>query len=51
MRRTFNRSTASLTHVLVQQHPDHEGQRVAAQQLVGGVVLGDAEGRHTQMVP
>jgi hypothetical protein len=37
---------ASLTHVLVQQHPDHERERVAAEQFVGGRVLGDAEGRH-----
>jgi hypothetical protein len=32
--------------VLVEQHADQQGQRVAAEQLVGGVVLGDAEGRH-----
>ena len=51
MRRTFNRSTASLTHVLGQQHPDQQRQRVAAEQLVGGSVLGDAEGRPTEMVP
>jgi hypothetical protein len=36
-----------LTHVLVQQ----QGQRVAAQQLVGGGIMGDTEGRHTEMVP
>jgi hypothetical protein len=35
-----------LTHVLVEQHPDQEGERVPAQQFVGGVVLPDAELRH-----
>jgi hypothetical protein len=42
---------ASLTHVLVEQHPEEQRERVAAEQLVGGVVLGDAECRHTEMVP
>src|SRR4051794_17443019 len=37
--------------LLVQQHADQEGQRVAGEQLVGGVVLGDVKGRHTEMVP
>jgi hypothetical protein len=37
--------------VLVQQHPDQQGERVPAEQLVGSVVLGDAERRHTEMVP
>jgi hypothetical protein len=37
--------------VLVQQHAKKQRERVAAQQLVGVRVLGDAEGRHTQMVP
>jgi hypothetical protein len=40
-----------LTHVLVEQHPEEQRERDAAQELVGGVVLGDAEGRHTEMVP
>jgi hypothetical protein len=39
-----------LTHVLVQQHPDQEGERVAAQQFVGSV-LPDAELRHPGSVP
>jgi hypothetical protein len=43
--------TASLTHVLVQQHPDQQGERVAAEQLVGGGVLGDAKQRHLGSVP
>jgi hypothetical protein len=30
------RSTASSTHVLVEQHPEQQGQRVAAEQLVSG---------------
>ena len=37
--------------MLVEQHADEQRERVAAQQFVGGVVLGDAEGRHTHMVP
>jgi hypothetical protein len=40
-----------LTHVLVQQHPDQEGERVATEQLIGGKVLGDAELRHPGSVP
>jgi len=40
-----------LSNTLVEQHPDQEGERVAAQQFVGGVVLGDPEVRHTGMVP
>jgi hypothetical protein len=31
-----------LTHVLVVQHPDQQRERVAAEQLVGCGVLGDA---------
>jgi hypothetical protein len=49
--RAADGSTASLTHVLVEQHPEHEGERVAAEQLVCGVVLGDANGRHLRSVP
>jgi hypothetical protein len=41
-----SRLAASLTHVLVEQHPDHEGERVAAEELIGGGVLGDGECRH-----
>ena len=37
--------------LLVEQHAQEQGERVAAEQLVGGGVLGDAEGRHTEMVP
>ena len=37
--------------LLVEQHPDQQRERVAAQQFVSGGVLGDAEGRHTEMVP
>jgi hypothetical protein len=37
--------------VLVQQHPDHEGEPVAAEQLVGRVVPGDVEAGHMEMVP
>jgi hypothetical protein len=33
--------------VLVQQHAEHEGERVSTEQLVGRGVLGDAESRHT----
>jgi D-tyrosyl-tRNA(Tyr) deacylase len=40
------RSTASFAPVLVQQHADQQGQRVTAEQLVGGVVLTEVEGRH-----
>jgi hypothetical protein len=32
--------------LLVQQHPEHEGERVAAEQFVGRRVLGDGQGRH-----
>jgi hypothetical protein len=32
--------------VLVEQHPDQQRERIAAEQLVGGVVLGDTELRH-----
>ena len=32
--------TASLTHVLVQQHAQKQGQRVAAQEFICGGVLG-----------
>jgi hypothetical protein len=32
--------------VLVQQHPDNEGERIAAEQFVGGGVLGDPDRRH-----
>jgi hypothetical protein len=35
-----------LTKVLVKQHPDQQGQRVPAQQRVGGVVPAEVEGRH-----
>ena len=44
-------STASLTQVPVQQHADKQRERVAAEQLVGGVVLGDAESRHLGSLP
>ena len=38
--------------MLVEQHPDQQREWVVAQQLVvGGVVLGDADRRHTEMVP
>src|SRR4051794_6981636 len=43
--------TASLTHVLVHHHPKKQRERVTAEQLIGVVVLGDAEARHTHMVP
>jgi hypothetical protein len=43
--------TASLTHVLDEHHPDQQGERVAAERLVGPRVLGDAEGRHTRILP
>jgi len=33
--------------VLVEQHPDQQRERVAAQQLVGGGVLGDTGIWHT----
>src|SRR6476619_7284396 len=36
--------------VPVQQHAHQEGERVAAQQVVTGGVLGDAESRHTRDV-
>jgi hypothetical protein len=32
--------------LLVEQHPDQQGERIPAEQLVGGVVLGDAELGH-----
>jgi hypothetical protein len=32
--------------VLVQQHPDQQGERVAAEELVGRGVLGEGKGRH-----
>ena len=44
-------STASLTHVVVEQHPEEQRQWVAAEQLVGGGVLCDAELRPTRSVP
>jgi len=37
-------------HVLVQQHAQEQRERVPAEELVGRVVLGDAKGRHTEMV-
>jgi hypothetical protein len=37
--------------VLVEHHADQQRERIATEQLVGGVVLGDAERRHTKMVP
>jgi hypothetical protein len=37
-----------LTHVLVEHHPDDEGERVPAEQLVGGCVLGDPDRRHAR---
>jgi len=40
-----------LTHVLVEQHPEEQRERVAAQQLVGGGVLGEGQRRHTERVP
>jgi hypothetical protein len=40
-----------LTHVLVEQHPKKERERVATEQLIGGKVLGDAELRHPGSVP
>jgi hypothetical protein len=39
-------ATAWLTHVLVEQHPDQQGERIAPQQLVGRGVLGEGECRH-----
>jgi hypothetical protein len=44
------RSAASLTHVLVEQHAQNERERVAAEQ-VGGGVLGDAELRRPGSEP
>jgi hypothetical protein len=41
-----SRLAASLTHVLVEQHPEQQGERIATEQLVGGGVLGDGERRH-----
>ena len=38
--------TASLTHLLVEQHPDQQRERIAAEQLVGRRVLGDRQIRH-----
>jgi hypothetical protein len=35
----------SLTQVLVEQHPDQQRERVAAEQVVSRGVLGDPEGR------
>jgi hypothetical protein len=32
--------------VLVEQHPDHRGERVTAEQLVGRGVSRDVEDRH-----
>jgi hypothetical protein len=43
--------TASLTHVLVEQHPEQQGERVTAEQLVGCGVLGEAEIRHAAILP
>jgi hypothetical protein len=40
-----------LTHVLVQQHPDQQREGVTAEQLIGGGVLGDSEGRHVEIMP
>jgi D-tyrosyl-tRNA(Tyr) deacylase len=37
-----------LTQVLVQQHADQQGQRIAAEQLLGGVVLVEVEVRHAE---
>jgi hypothetical protein len=34
-----------LTQVLVEQHPDQQRERVAAEQVVSRGVLGDPEGR------
>jgi len=39
-----------LTHVLI-QHPHHESERVAAEQLVGGGVLGESQCRHVRILP
>jgi hypothetical protein len=35
-----------LTHVLVEEHAHKQRERVAAEQLGGGVVLGKGQGRH-----
>jgi hypothetical protein len=35
-----------LTQVLFQQHADQQGRRIAAEQVVGGAVLGEVVGRH-----
>jgi hypothetical protein len=32
--------------VLVEQHAENERERAAAQEFIGGGVLGDGEGRH-----
>jgi hypothetical protein len=50
-RGSYGCSTGSSPHTLVERHPEHEGERITAQQLVGGVVLGDSQGRHPGNVP
>jgi hypothetical protein len=40
-----------VTYALVEQHPEEQGERVAAEQLVGGGVLGDAQLGHNGSVP
>jgi hypothetical protein len=45
------RTTASFTHVLVKKHANNEREWVAAEKLVGGGVLGDAECRHAPILP
>jgi hypothetical protein len=40
-----------LTHVLVEEHPDQQRERVAAEQFVGRGILGDAQLRHAGRVP
>ncbi len=42
---------ASLTHVLVEQHPDQQRERVAAEQLVGGVDLASRRVGTTEILP
>jgi hypothetical protein len=44
-------SAASLTHVLVEHHAKKQGERIPAEQFVGGGVLGDAQLWHAGSVP
>jgi hypothetical protein len=37
-----------LTHVLVQQYPHHQRERVAAEELIGSFVLEDPDCRHAR---